>query len=87
MKALPEMVTMFKSMYVASRAVASSLLVIVMMIYVFGIILFKLLEKEEALSDQFETLPTTMWTLFIDGFLQDGCGDLLRALLDIGTFI
>jgi len=55
------------------------------MIYIFAIILFMLLREEEAVSFQFETLSHTMWTLFIDGTLLDGCGELLRTLLDLGT--
>lgn len=86
MRSFPELVTMIKGMWVASRAVCSSLLMILMLIYIFAIVLFMMLEEEMSLTSFFGTVPRTMWTLFLDGTLLDGVGDLLRTLLDMGEW-
>eukprot|EP00931_Biecheleriopsis_adriatica_P021903 TRINITY_DN14197_c0_g1_i1.p1 TRINITY_DN14197_c0_g1~~TRINITY_DN14197_c0_g1_i1.p1 ORF type:complete len:770 (-),score=142.26 TRINITY_DN14197_c0_g1_i1:95-2404(-) len=73
MRSLPEMITIVKGMAVAFRAVGSSLLMIGVLTYVFGIILHMLL-KDQASQDEeygfyFKRLHLCMWTLLMDGTL------------------
>lgn len=85
MRSLPELVTMLRGMWVASRAVGSSLLMVVMLIYLFGIIIYMLLKEETEVEFWFKTLPRCMWTLFIDGTILDSPGEVLHALLDLDS--
>lgn len=85
MRALPELTMMIKGMFVASRAMFCSLLLIMIIIYVFAIVLHMLLKDNEDMALYFGTLPRCMWTLFMDGTLLDGVGQLTRKLLDLGT--
>lgn len=83
MRSLPELVTMVKGMRIASRAVASSLLMIAILIYVFAIILHMLVAKDGV--EQFSTLPWCMWTLLLDGTFMDSTGARLTALIEDAT--
>jgi len=74
---------MFKGMFVASRAVGSSLLMVLLFIYVFGIVVHMGLGKEEDLKHKFGTLPRCMWTLLMDGTFMDSTGDVLTTLIDM----
>lgn len=82
-KQLPELMTMFKGMFVASRAVGSSLLMVILLIYVFGIIIHMALSSEEAVSEKFHSLPRCMWTLLMDGTFMDSTGEVLTTLVDM----
>jgi len=85
-RTLPELVTMFKGMFVASRAVGSSLLMVSLLIYVFGIVVHMGLGDEESQQEKFGTLPKSMWTLLMDGTFMDSTGDVLTTLMDMGKF-
>jgi hypothetical protein len=77
---------MFKGMFVASRAVGSSLLMVLLLIYVFGIIVHMGSSKEEGLNHKLGTLPRCMWTLLMDGTFMDSTGSLLTNLIERGKF-
>jgi len=83
-KNLPELLTMFKGMFVASRAVGASMLMVLLLLYVFGIIIHMGLSSEEGLEDLFGSLPRCMWTLLIQGTFMDDVGATLTDLLDRG---
>eukprot|EP00812_Abedinium_dasypus_P008902 NODE_262_length_1729_cov_360.223417.p1 GENE.NODE_262_length_1729_cov_360.223417~~NODE_262_length_1729_cov_360.223417.p1 ORF type:complete len:554 (+),score=176.07 NODE_262_length_1729_cov_360.223417:146-1663(+) len=82
-KAVPELVTMIKGMFIASRAVASSLAMVLLLIYVFAILLHMAISGEPATSHYFKSLPDAMWTLLMDGTLLDGTGLVLGILKDL----
>uniref|UniRef100_A0A7S1AZ54 Ion transport domain-containing protein n=1 Tax=Noctiluca scintillans TaxID=2966 RepID=A0A7S1AZ54_NOCSC len=85
-QAMPELVTMMKGIFMASRAVTSSLVLVCALTYVFGIIMHMLVsDVAEVREDYFGTLPLCMWTLLVYGVLQDEIGQVLNALLDVGT--
>mmetsp|Transcript_113929 Transcript_113929/g.317242 ORF Transcript_113929/g.317242 Transcript_113929/m.317242 type:complete len:648 (-) Transcript_113929:112-2055(-) len=86
MRALPELLTMVKGMKVASRAVSSSLLMILLLVYVFAIVMHMLLKDEESVHEQFSSLPRCMWTLLMDGTLLDSTGAVLSNLVYQGRF-
>jgi len=83
MRALPELMTMVKGMKVASRAVFSSLLMLLIQTYIFAIPLHTFLKTEEAVVEKFGTLLRSMWTLMMDGTFMDSTGDLMWHLLDM----
>merc|ERR1711937_869274 len=89
-RSFPELVTMTKGMMIASRAVCSSLLMVLIMIYTFAIILNMALKEEHAINEKlkprnFETIPKTMWTLLMDGTFMDSTGYVLSTLLFSGN--
>lgn len=84
MRAFPELVAMIKGVREASRAVGSALMMVLLLIYIFAIIMHMLMQsyvdKDELLAERFQTLPVSMWTLFMDGTLLDGVSITTRAL-------
>lgn len=83
-RSLPELVTMVKGMRVASRAVSSSLLMISLMIYVFGIVLQMVMSDTAMgteLEDRFQSLTWCMWTLLMDGTFMDSTSFVLSTLI------
>eukprot|EP00747_Dinoflagellata_sp_TGD_P041200 gnl/TRDRNA2_/TRDRNA2_141346_c0_seq1.p1 gnl/TRDRNA2_/TRDRNA2_141346_c0~~gnl/TRDRNA2_/TRDRNA2_141346_c0_seq1.p1 ORF type:complete len:497 (-),score=89.75 gnl/TRDRNA2_/TRDRNA2_141346_c0_seq1:36-1352(-) len=84
MRALPELVAMIKGVKVASRAVASALLLLIGLLYIFSIILFMLLKEttDDFLSSRFGRLALVMHTLLIDGTFLDNVGLVSRGLLE-----
>jgi hypothetical protein len=81
LRSVPELVTIVKGMYVAVRAVASTFVMIVVLIYVFAILMMLLLRDDALTSDYFSTLGLCMWTLLIQGMLWDSTGKMLGFLL------
>merc|ERR1719443_302576 len=73
-RSFPEMVTMIKGMRKAVRSVASSLIMVLLLIYVFAIVLHSLLKDEGQVKDNFSTVGLAMWTLWLDGTLMDSIG-------------
>merc|ERR1719201_276491 len=64
-RSFPEMVTLIKGLRRASRAVASSLLMVLLIIYVFAILLHSLLKDNVVVKDSFGRLALCMWTLWM----------------------
>lgn len=86
---VPELVTMALGLLQGARACAASIVMIIMLIYIFGISLHALLKEEHDLNQRiknsynvnFATLLDCMWILLIDGtFMLDGTGDILTML-------
>lgn len=87
LRVLPELVTMMKGIRMASRAVMSSLLMVLSMIYIFAIVLNMMMKDDPSVESYFSTLPRTMWTLFMDGTLLDGTGEVLSLLIYQNDFV
>jgi voltage-gated sodium channel len=88
LRSMPELVTMIKGMRVAMRAVASSLVMIFLLLYVFGIIVLfmcaGMAKNNDVLFGLFGDLVSCMWTLLMDGTLMSNTGDVLMELRDVG---
>eukprot|EP00930_Biecheleria_cincta_P063271 TRINITY_DN4878_c0_g2_i1.p1 TRINITY_DN4878_c0_g2~~TRINITY_DN4878_c0_g2_i1.p1 ORF type:complete len:573 (-),score=128.95 TRINITY_DN4878_c0_g2_i1:207-1925(-) len=85
MRSMPELLTLVNGMRVASRAVGSSLLLILLLIYIYGIVMHMFLSEEAAIEKKyFGSLLSCMWTLLMDGTFQDGTATVLGQLLDLG---
>jgi len=85
MRSFPELVTMVKGMKAASRAMCSSLLLLALLVYSFGIVLHMFLKDEPLTEKYYSTLPRVMWTLLLDGTFMDSTGAVLGKMLKIGT--
>lgn len=87
MRALPEMVTMIKGMIIATRAVISALLMLVLLIYIFAIIMHSFLKDEGMLAEYFSSVPKSMWTLLLDGVLLSSVGFVVRTMVETGDSV
>jgi voltage-gated sodium channel len=88
MRAFPDLMAMIKGVGVASRAVGSALLMLLLLVYVFAIMMFTLLkdETEPRIEERFNRLGLVMWTLLIDGAFMDGIGYISRGMIDTGNY-
>jgi len=89
MRAFPELVAMIKGVKVASRAVGSALLMLLLLVYIFAIIMHMLVGGEnenERVEERFGTLLNVMWTLLVDGAFMDNIGIVSRDLLEIKAY-
>lgn len=88
MRSLPELVIIIKGMVVAFRAVGSSLLMVTMLLYVFGIVMHMMLSEDddENVAEYFQTLPCCMWTLLMDGTFLLDTHTVLGFLVHTGEF-
>eukprot|EP00927_Polykrikos_kofoidii_P043868 TRINITY_DN37973_c0_g1_i1.p1 TRINITY_DN37973_c0_g1~~TRINITY_DN37973_c0_g1_i1.p1 ORF type:complete len:1281 (+),score=218.14 TRINITY_DN37973_c0_g1_i1:149-3844(+) len=90
MRCFPELVAMIKGVRTASRAVGSALLMLVILVYVFGIIMHTMLgvgvmpnyvASDANLHSRFSNgLVDVMMTLLIDGTMMDSIGTVSRLL-------
>lgn len=71
MKAVPELVILLKGMAVATRSVGSTLVLLILFLYVFAIIFKQQAEGNEVLQEYFSTIGESMWTLLIYGAFMD----------------
>jgi len=78
---MPELMVLIKGMLIAIRSVVSTLLLLVIIIYVFAILLTQMLSGSTTGQEQkFETVPQSMNTLLLQGVFPDQ-GDAINALL------
>jgi len=72
LRAVPEVVTLLKGIAAAIRSVFFTLLLLLVLLFVFGVV-FKTQAKEdfESLQDLFPTVPATMWVLLLSGTFLD----------------
>ena len=79
---LPELLIFVQGLQIGCRAVLSSLLLILLLIYCFGILIFFLKPDEQDLPDElYGTLLWVMWTLMMDGTLMSETRDATSHLL------
>merc|ERR550514_2520334 len=80
LRSVPELLTLIKGMHAATRAVSSTLVLLVLLIYVFGIVFMSLVGKNENIADLFGDLRSCMWTLLMTGTLVDNVTSVLNRL-------
>ncbi|CAE8714086.1 unnamed protein product [Polarella glacialis] len=80
-RCLPELLTMINGIRNGARAVGSSLLMVAILTYMFGIVMHMFLSNNEELADKFGTLALCMWTLLLDGTLTSETKGTLECLL------
>jgi len=78
---MPELMVLIKGMVIAIRSVFSTLLLLMIIIYVFAILLTQMLsETPTGIDQKFQTVPQSMNTLLLQGVFPDQ-GDAINALL------
>jgi hypothetical protein len=94
MRAVPELVTLIKGMAAAARSVSSTLLLLTIVLYVFGIIFTAQLGKgklpecaDEELAilncrEEWSSIPKSMYSLIMAGTFLDNIADVLVDLRD-----
>jgi len=81
----PELFTMCKAIVFAMRSTLITVILVVLLLYVFSIVFVKLLRSYEELIEalpDFKTIHGTMWLLAIEGVLLDGPKDTLSILVE-----
>lgn len=71
LRAVPELIILIKGIYVAARSVFFTLVLLVLIIYVFAIILRQITDDSEIGKEYYETIPMAMQSLLLDGVLPD----------------
>jgi hypothetical protein len=82
MRAVPELVTIFKGMFAATRSVSTMLILLILCMYIFAIIFKVQVGDHEELGEFFGTIPMGMWTLFLQGTLLDDITSVLNLILE-----
>lgn len=80
LRSLPELMIMIRGMVAASRSVFFTLLLLILVLYVFAIAFTQLCSESNIGQKYFNTVPDSMFTLLIYGTLLDNIGALAREL-------
>lgn len=85
MRAVPELVTLLRSMALALRSVMSTLALLLIFIYIFAIIIKSQMPKtdDELLHEKFGRLSYSMWTLLCTGTFMDDITQVSSAMLQV----
>lgn len=83
---VPELMTLVKGMRAATRAVGSTMLLLVLLIYTFAILMHALLKDEGPLMEHFGNLRVSMWTLLMTGTFMDSILERLNGIMDVQPF-
>jgi len=86
LRTVPGLLTMINGMKSGFSSVASSLLLVFVLVYVFSIAILMFLKDEEGFDSQYSNLSRCMWTLLMDGTIMDNPGRTLTKLLDAHNF-
>lgn len=82
LRSMPEILILIKGMVAAIRSVFFTLLLLVVLLYIFGI-LFKQLSMSTQTGDSyFSTVPRSMNQLIIHGVFFDNFGDLVESIVE-----
>jgi len=80
MRAFPEIMTMVKGMIVATQPVASSMSMLVGIIYIFAITMHMLVKGDDEVFEYWGTVSRCMMTLLANGTLGDSIGTVMRGV-------
>lgn len=82
LRSMPELLILVKGMVAAARSVFFTLVLLFVAVYMFAIAFRQLTDGTPLGAKHFSTVIAAMHTLFLDGTLLDGTGQLVRDLLD-----
>merc|ERR1719393_1037636 len=69
MRSVPELLTLIKGMVAATRSVSSTLVLMLILMYVFGIVFTQAFKEHPELGPIFSCMGMSMLTLFVNGTL------------------
>lgn len=78
----PELITLLKGMAAATRSVFSTLILLLVFMYIFSIIFRQQADGNEVLGDYFGTMGLCFWTLLMQGTLLDDITGVLTEVKD-----
>jgi voltage-gated sodium channel len=81
MRAVPEILTLVKGMLAATRSVFSTLVLLILLIYVFAIVFKSQLGAEPGFEETFGDLSITIFTLILQGSLLDDISGLMLPMI------
>eukprot|EP00929_Paragymnodinium_shiwhaense_P002050 TRINITY_DN102243_c0_g1_i1.p1 TRINITY_DN102243_c0_g1~~TRINITY_DN102243_c0_g1_i1.p1 ORF type:complete len:583 (+),score=120.11 TRINITY_DN102243_c0_g1_i1:63-1811(+) len=89
MRSVPELVTLLKGMAIASRSVGYTLLLLLIIMYIFSIIFTQQLAATEnvKLQSAFSGIFICMWSIMLSGCLLDESHSLATELLEESVFL
>merc|ERR1719478_1662254 len=82
MRSVPELLTLIKGMAAATRSVFSTLVLLILLMYVFGIIFTSTFKGSECCDEFFGSMGTSMLILFVQGTLLDDVTATMRVMLE-----
>merc|ERR1719487_2067934 len=80
LRVMPELMIMIKGMKAATRSVFFTLLLLIIIMYVFAIAFVQLADGTDVSETHFQAVPESMYTLLTYGVLLDNVGFLTKAL-------
>merc|ERR1719265_1702587 len=87
LRSMPELLVLIKGMIAAIRSVFFTLLLLVLLLYVFSI-LFRQMTVDAVIGKlKFPTIMSSIHTLVLDGILFDGPGDLMALMEEENLYI
>lgn len=87
LRSMPELLVLIKGMIAAIRSVFFTLLLLVLLLYVFSI-LFRQMTVDATIGKlKFPTIMSSIHTLVLDGILFDGPGDLMALMEEENLYI
>mmetsp|Transcript_73278 Transcript_73278/g.164665 ORF Transcript_73278/g.164665 Transcript_73278/m.164665 type:complete len:570 (+) Transcript_73278:89-1798(+) len=87
LRSMPELLILIKGMVSATRSVFFTLLLLLILIYVFAIALRQLTADTTVGLTYFSSIPKSMHTLLLDGTLMDGPGTLISLMEADGDYV
>lgn len=82
LKSFPQMLIMAKAIATAARSVCFTLILLLFVLYIFGITFSQILQGSNSGSVYFSAVLHSMNTLFLKGALLDNMSDLVNCLMD-----
>lgn len=80
LRLMPELMIMLKGMIAATRSVFFTLLLLIIILYIFGIGFVQLSKGNDVISHYFDTVPISMQNLLVYGIFLDNVGRLMEDL-------
>lgn len=86
LRAMPELLVLVKGVVAALRSVVFTLLLLLVMIYIFSIVFVQVSKGTQLGDTYFRTVPDAMHSLLIDGVLVDGPNAFVSTAIDYSPF-
>eukprot|EP00927_Polykrikos_kofoidii_P055183 TRINITY_DN49472_c0_g1_i1.p1 TRINITY_DN49472_c0_g1~~TRINITY_DN49472_c0_g1_i1.p1 ORF type:complete len:794 (-),score=127.31 TRINITY_DN49472_c0_g1_i1:129-2423(-) len=80
LRMIPEVMTLLKGITLALRSVGFTMLLLVVLLFIFGVIMKQQAEVDEVLAPVFPTVTESMWILLVQGAFLDEVGGILGTL-------
>jgi len=86
LRAMPELVILLKGIVAAARSVFFTLVLLLLLMYVFAIAFTQMLRDESVGNEFFKTVPQSMHTLWLRGTLLDEVWEVMEEVQKVSLF-